>query len=92
MVIHQRVIRESKHALAATTTNASLRKVSILSHAARAQTSEKARMNQLARELSAGSLPSSVHSSLPNPSSIVLIAPTDFVHSLRFWYHSGRNK
>ena len=74
MVIHQRVIRESKHT--ATTTNASLRKVSVPSHAARAQTSGKARMNQLARELSTGSLPSSAHSSLPNPSSILPIAPT----------------
>ena len=73
MVIHQRVIRESKHA--ATTPNASLRKVSVPSHAARAQTSGKARMNQLARELSAGSLPSSAHSSPPNPSNIFPIVP-----------------
>jgi hypothetical protein len=73
MVIHQRVIRESKHA--ATTPNASLRKVGVPSHAARAQTSGKARMNQLARELSAGSLPSSAHSSPPNPSNILPIVP-----------------
>jgi len=55
MVIHQRVIRESKHA--ATTPNTSLRKVSVPSHAARAQTSGKSHMNQLARELSESSLP-----------------------------------
>jgi hypothetical protein len=75
MVIHQRVIRESNHA--ATTSNTSLRKVSVPSHAARAQTSGKARMNQLARELSAGSLQvfSSSHESPSNSSNVSRVVP-----------------
>ena len=73
MVIHQRVIRESKHV--ATTPNTSLCKVSVPSHAAHAQTSGKSRMNQLARELSARSLPSSAHSSPPNSSNILPTVP-----------------
>jgi hypothetical protein len=75
MVIHQRVIRESKHV--ATMPNTSLRKVSVPSHAARAQTSGKSRMNQLARELSARSLPSSesAHSTPPNSSNLLPIVP-----------------
>ena len=73
MVIHQRVIRESKHAV--TTPNTSLRKVSVPSHAACAQTSGKSRMNQLAQELSAGSLPSLAHSSAPSSSNVSPIVP-----------------
>jgi hypothetical protein len=73
MVIHQRAIRESKHT--ATTTSMALRKVGVPSHAACAQTSGKARMNQLARELSAGSLSSSDCSN-PLNSEPSNIAPT----------------
>ena len=73
MVIHQRAIRESKHT-ATTTSSMALRKVGVPSHAARAQTSGKVRMNQLARELSAGSLSSSCSNPLNSePSNI---APT----------------
>ena len=75
MVIHQRGIRESNHA-ARTTSNTSLRKVSVPSHAARAQTSGKARMNQLARELSAGSLVSSAHESPSNSLNISPMVPS----------------
>ena len=73
MVIHQWAIRESKHT-ATTTSSMALRKVGVPSHAARVQTSGKARMNQLARELSAGSLSSSC--SNPLNSEPLNIAPT----------------
>jgi hypothetical protein len=73
MVIHQQVIRESKDA--ANIPNAGLCKVGVSSHAAHAQTSGKAHMNQLAQELLAGSLASSAHSSPPNLSNTSPVVP-----------------